>query len=185
MAQAHALADAGPVRALVAALDGPHRGVLHAWRQPPGQPRQTSTDLTLTDNPEDGGRGKAGEAIRAARAGSLSMQEMLRSVLAAQIIIPLAEPPVMDGARLLSWKPATVSKDADGEQFVVVFTDEELDAKYAKWRPEYPFRLRVGGDWLITVLPPAHGILFNLGGGEIMVEWPARGIQAHRADQQP
>lgn len=133
-------------------------------------------------NPEDGGRGKAGEAIRAARAGHLPMQEMLRSILATQVIVPLADPPVMDGARLLSWKPATVSRDADGEQFLVVFTDEELDVKYARWRPEYPFRLHVTADWLITVLPAGHGIVFNLGGGDIMLEWPARGILAHRAD---
>ena len=111
------------------------------------------------------------------------MQQMLRSVLAAQIIIPLAEQPVMDGARLLSWKPATVTRDADGAQFVVVFTDEELDGKYAKWRPEYPYRLRVTGDWLITTLPAGHGIVVNLGGGEIMFEWPAAGIQAYRAEQ--
>jgi len=133
-------------------------------------------------NPEDGGRGEAGEAIRAAWAGRLSTREMLRSVLAAQVMIPLAEPPVTDGARLLSWKPATVSRDADGEQFVVVFTDEELDGKYAKWRPEYPYRLRVGADWLIAVLPAGHGIIFNLGGGEIMFEWPASEILAYQAD---
>ena len=112
------------------------------------------------------------------------MQQMLGSILAAQVIVPLADPPVMDGAHMLSWKPATVSRDADGAQFVVVFTDEELDGKYARWRPEYAYRLRVGADWLITVLPTGHGIVFNLGGGDIMFEWPASGIQAHRADHQ-
>lgn len=135
------------------------------------------------NNPEDGGRREASAAIRAARAGQLSTQEMLRTVLAAQISVPLAEPPVMDGARLLSWKPATVSRDADGEQFLVVFTDEELDVKYARWRPEYSYRLRVGADWLTAVLPAGHGIIFNLGGGEIMFEWPASGILAYRPDQ--
>jgi hypothetical protein len=128
----------------------------------------------LTNNPEDGGRREADEAIRAARAGSLPTQQMLSAILATQVSIPLAEPPVMDGAQLLSWKPATVSRDADGQQFLVVFTDKELDVKYGKWRPEYPYRLRVGADWLITVLPAGHGVLFNLGGGDIMFEWPAR-----------
>lgn len=145
----------------------------------------TNRTRPLTNTLEDGGRREAGEAIRAARAGSLSTQQMLRSVLATQVIIPLAEPPVMAGARMLSWKPATVSRDADGQQFVIVFTDEELDGKYARWRPEYPYRLRVGADWLITVLPAGHGIVFNLGGGEIMFEWPASGILAHRADHEP
>lgn len=112
------------------------------------------------------------------------MQEMLRTVLATQVSIPLAEQPVMDGARLISWKPATVSRDADGEQFVVVFTDEELDGKYARFRPEYPYRLRTGADWLIATLPAGHGILVNLGGGEIMFEWPARGIQAYCAEHE-
>jgi hypothetical protein len=138
----------------------------------------------LTNNLKDGGRAEAGEAIRAARAGRLPTQQMLQSILATQVIVPLAEPPVMDGARLLSWRPATVSKDANGEQFVVVFTDEELDVKYARWRPEYPYRLRVGADWLIAVLPAGHGIVFNLGGGEIMFEWPARDILAYGADPQ-
>lgn len=133
-------------------------------------------------NPEDGGRGAATEAIRAARAGQRSTQEMLGAVLAAQVSIPLAEPPVMDGARLLSWKPATVSRDADGAQFLVVFTDDELDGKYARWRPEYSYRLRTGADWLINVLPAGHGILFNLGGGDILFEWPADGILAYRTD---
>ncbi len=109
---------------------------------------------------------------------------MLQSILAAQVSIPLAEQPVMEGARLISWKPATVSKDADGEQFLVVFTDLELDGKYAHFRPEYPYRLRVGADWLITVLPAGHGIVFNLGGGDIMFEWPASGILAHRANHE-
>jgi hypothetical protein len=136
------------------------------------------------NNPEDGGRLEAGEAIRAARAGHLPAQQMLQTILATQVIVPLADPPVMDGARMLSWKPATVSRDADGEQFVVVFTDEELDGKYARWRPEYAFRLRVGADWLISVLPAGHGIVFNLGGGDIMFEWPATSIQAHRAEYQ-
>lgn len=135
-------------------------------------------------NPEDGGRGEASEAIRAARAGHLPMQQMLSSILAAQVIVPLADPPVMDGARMLSWKPATVSRDADGQQFVVVFTDEKLDGQYGKWRPEYAYRLRVGADWLITVLPAGHGIVFNLGGGETMFEWPARDILAYRADHE-
>lgn len=134
-------------------------------------------------NPEDGGRGAANEAIRTARAGQLPVQEMLRAVLTAQVSVPLAEPPVMDGARLLSWKPATVNRDADGQPFLVVFTDAELDAKYAKFRPEYPYRLRVGADWLITALPAGHGVIFNLGGGDIMFEWPAPGIQAYRAEQ--
>jgi len=135
------------------------------------------------NNPETG-RSDASEAIRAARAGSLSTEQMLNAVLAAKVSIPLAEPPVMEGARLLSWKPATVTRDTDGEQFIVVFTDDKLDGQYAKWRPEYPIRLRVDGDWLVGVLPAGHGIIFNLGGGEILFEWSARDILAHRADRQ-
>lgn len=160
---------------------------MHAWNAAAGQRAAVRHQPTrpLTNNPEDGGRAEARKAIRAARAGQLPIQQMLSSVLAAQVIVPLAEPPVMDGARMLSWKPATVTRDADGQQFLVVFTDEELDGKYAKWRPEYPYRLRVAGDWLLTTLPAGHGIVFNLGGGEIMFEWPAGGILAHRGEQEP
>lgn len=137
------------------------------------------------NNPETGTRSDAGEAIRAARAGSLAREQLLSALLTAKVSVPLAEPPVMEGARLLSWKPATVTRDADGEQFIVVFTDEKLDGQYAKWRPEYPIRLRVDGDWLVSVLPAGHGVIFNLGGGEILFEWPADDIAAYRANPEP
>ncbi|MBB4634727.1 SseB family protein [Longimicrobium terrae] len=136
------------------------------------------------NNPEDGNRSDATDAIRAARAGTLPVEQMLSTLLAAKVSVPLAEPPVMEGARMLSWKPATVTRDTDGEQFIVVFTDDKLDGQYAKWRPEYPIRLRVGGDWLMTVLPAGHGIIFNLGGGEILFEWSARDIQAYPTGRQ-
>jgi hypothetical protein len=133
-------------------------------------------------NPEDDGMREADEAIRAAQAGRLSMQEMLRSILAAPVLVPLADPPVIEGDRMLSWKPATVTRSDDGEQFVLVYTDEKLDRDYFERRPDYLYRLKVRADWLITVLPAGHGIAFNVGGVENVLEWPARGILAYRSD---
>jgi hypothetical protein len=131
---------------------------------------------------EDGGMGAADEAIRAARVGRLSMHQMLRSILAAQVLVPVADPPLIEGGRMLSWKPATVTRADDGEQFVLVYTDEKLDRDYFERQPEYLYRLKVRLDWLITVLPAGRGIAFNVGGVENALEWPVRGILAYRSD---
>lgn len=109
------------------------------------------------------------------------MEQMLRAILAAQVLVPLAEPPLIADNHIRSWKPATVTRRDDGEQFVLAFTDEELDNDYFKRRPDYPYRLKVSADWLIGVLPAGHGIAFNVG-GENILEWPARGIMAYLSD---
>jgi hypothetical protein len=166
--------------AFFSSLDRMHVRTRPPTTAPAAHPRY----LALMNNPETGTSSEAGEAIRAARAGTLPLEHMLSALLAAKVSVPLAEPPVMEGARMLSWKPATVTRDTDGQQFVVVFTDHKLDGQYAKWRPEYPIRLRVDGDWLMPVLPAGHGIIFNLGGGEILFEWSARDILAYQAGRQ-
>jgi hypothetical protein len=46
------------------------------------------------------------------------------SVLKAQVFVLLSAPPVMNGTSLQSWKPVTVTNQADGARFMVAFTNE-------------------------------------------------------------
>jgi hypothetical protein len=54
---------------------------------------------------------QAHAAIRDARAGRISVPQMLRSVIAAQVIVPLADAPGMDGKSITHWKPAIVTSE--------------------------------------------------------------------------
>jgi len=80
------------------------------------------------------------------------------------------------------WKPATVTKQANGAQYLVAFTDKELMDVFAKTNDKYSFAYRVEGTWLLNVLPDGHGIAFNLG-SDNGVEWPVEGIAAYKAAQ--
>ena len=51
------------------------------------------------------------QAIELARQGRISVKEMLDRLASANLFVPLAEPPLMDGQRVRSWKPATLSKN--------------------------------------------------------------------------
>ena len=125
---------------------------------------------------------EANSAICAARAGRMSQSAMLGTVLASHVSVPLAKPLVTDGDRLVSWAPASVTTENDGEQFVPVFTDETLDRAYWKSYPEHGYRFQVQAGWLLDVLPPGHGLAFNIGGQENTLLWPARGILAYKQD---
>jgi hypothetical protein len=107
---------------------------------------------------------------------------MLRSVLGAQVLVPLADPPVMDGKSIARWKPATVTKQATGGQFLVAFTDESLVSAFSKDNPDHSFAFLVDTLWILDVLPPDHGIAFNVGGNNGF-EWPAEGISAYKAER--
>lgn len=124
---------------------------------------------------------EADAAIREARAGRLSVPKMLHSVMEAQLLVPLAEPPVLEGNSVASWKPATVSKQANGAQFLVVFTDETRSSRFATGNPEHSYVLLVDARWVLDALPPGHGIAFNPA-GDNGFEWTAEGISAYRAD---
>jgi hypothetical protein len=120
-------------------------------------------------------------AIRDGRAGRISVQQMLRLLGAAQVLVPLADPPVINGTSIASWKPATITKEADGSQFVLAFTSEALIGAFSKRNPAHSFAFLVEMSWLLKVLPQAQGVVFNLGGANGF-EWPASGIAAYKLD---
>ena len=132
-----------------------------------------------SSDPDGRSTEKADTAIRDARAGRITVPQMLHSVLAAQVIVPLAEPPVMDGASVTRWKPATVSKQANGAQFLVAFTDRKLATAFSENNREHSFALLVDAAWVLSVLPEGHGIAFNVG-GDNGFEWTAEGISAYK-----
>jgi hypothetical protein len=128
-------------------------------------------------NVED--RTRAAEvAIRDGRAGRISVPQMLRLLGAAQVLVPLADPPVMNDASVVRWKPATITKKTDGSQFVLAFTSKALIDAFSKGDPAHSFAFLVEVAWLLNVLPQAHGLVFNLGGTNGF-EWPASGIAAY------
>jgi hypothetical protein len=131
---------------------------------------------------EGKGTREADAAIRDARAGRISVPQMLQSVLAAQIYVPLSDPPVIEGKTITRWKPATVTKQADGTQFLVAFTDPALMTAFLKNSPEHSFGFVVEASWVMRVLPPGHGIAFNVG-GDNGFEWNADGISAYKSAQ--
>ena len=128
------------------------------------------------------GTAEADAAINEARQGRLPVEDMLRAVLAAQVLVPLAEAPQMEGDRIAHWNPATVTKRADGSLYHVVFTDAEVAAAYVKGNPQHPYVLLVEASWLVRILPPTHGIAFNLG-SENSFEWGAEGIAELRSQR--
>ena len=126
------------------------------------------------------GTAEADAAINEARQGKLSVEDMLRAVLAAQVLVPLAEPPKMEGDRIAFWNPATITKRADGSLYHVAFTDPQTAAAYVKGNPSHAYVLLVEASWLAQIVPPGQGIAFNLG-SENSFEWGAEGVAEHRA----
>jgi hypothetical protein len=122
----------------------------------------------------------ADSAILDARQGRKSTHAMLKSILAAQVAVPLAEPPLMNGTSVQSWKPAKITKQTDGGQFLTVFTNEAAMTAFSNANPEYSHYLWVDAQWVLDRLQPHHGIVFNLG-TENGFEWSAEGIAAFKA----
>jgi hypothetical protein len=123
-------------------------------------------------------------AILDARAEKISISEMLNIILTSQVLIPLAEPPEIEERILKSWNPATVTEQNENTQFVVAFSNKELASDFYKSNPSHTYEFFVNTQWLLSVLPENHGIIFNLG-GESNFEWSANGIVAFlaQADQ--
>jgi hypothetical protein len=105
---------------------------------------------------------------------------MLQKVLAAQIYVPLAEAPLVEGNNISNWKPATITRPLDGSRFLVAFTDPVLMNAFAKSNPTYSFAFLTDTSWIVRALPVGHGIVFNLG-GDNGFEWNAQGISEVQA----
>jgi hypothetical protein len=126
---------------------------------------------------------EASTAIREARVGRVPIPEMLRSILAAQVLVPLAAPPVLEGNSVKSWRPATLTKQDGGAQFLVAFTDTSLADNFFRSSPEHTYGFLVDVQWLLSALPKDHGIVFNIGDSEINFEWSADGISEYQQDR--
>ena len=122
---------------------------------------------------------EAHAALQDARAGKITITQMLDLLLTAQVSVPLATMPKMEGDIMKSWNPATLTRATAGAQFLVAFTDGALLAAFSQQNPGYSLGLAVNTAWLLTVLPPAHGIVFNPGSASTM-EWTADGIAQFR-----
>jgi len=123
----------------------------------------------------------AREAIELARQGRIPVQEMLGFLVASNLFIPLVEPPSMDAEIIKSWKPATVSKE-DGSQWLVAFTDAEFSAHFTKYNQNYSHGMSVQAQWLLRAVPPAHGLVVNMGTPDSMFEWSADGLSSYKAN---
>ena len=121
------------------------------------------------------------EAIQLARQGRISVKEMLSTLVASSLFVPLAAPPEMDGENIKSWKPATVSK-GDGSQWLVTFTDAEVCAHFLQQNAGYSHGLRVDARWVLRALPPGHGLVVNMSTPESMFEWNAEGLSRYMAE---
>ena len=132
-----------------------------------------------SDPPSEPAALSAHAAIQEARAGRLSVQEMIASLAKSSLFIPLAAPPKMDGEAIRAWKPSTVSKP-DGSQWIAAFTLPELASEFCKQSPAFSYGISVGTKWLLQALPPAHGIVINIGTTQGF-EWSAAGISEYKA----
>ena len=133
---------------------------------------------------EGKGTREADAAIREARAGRMSVPDMVKVVVAAQVYVPLAAEPVMEGNKITRWKPATITKQADGSKLLVAFTDQKLLTAFSRKAAEYPVAFLADVGWILGALPPAHGIGFNLD-GENWFEWTAEAVAVHRSGAKP
>jgi hypothetical protein len=124
-------------------------------------------------------RVSAHDAIQEARAGRLSIGEMLSCLAEGSLVVPLAAPPKMAGQAVVAWEPCTISKP-DGSQWLAAFTEQELASEFGKQAPAYSYGMSIGTRWLLDVLPPDHGIVINVGTTEGF-EWSAAGIAEYKA----
>jgi hypothetical protein len=62
----------------------------------------------------------------------------------------------------------------------VAFTENSLASNFSRSSPEHTHGILVDVQWLLTVLPKGHGIVFNIGSNETNFEWGAEGIAAYQ-----
>jgi hypothetical protein len=113
-------------------------------------------------------------AVTLLQEGKISDVEALPILVAGFITVPLAKEPERDGTNIKKWAPVTVSKP-DGSQWVVAFRNEEAHLAYVE-RNNYPFALTTNTDWVLSALPPEHGLVLNIGTKHLL-EWSAEGIR--------
>jgi hypothetical protein len=116
---------------------------------------------------------EADALLRAFRAGQMAPETMLGALMGAQVGVLLADHPIMEDDRIVSWKPVT-GANAAGAQFVLAFTDRDFMTNVSH-TTGCTVGLMVTVDWLTSMLPPEHGLRFN-DDGENALEWGHEGI---------
>jgi hypothetical protein len=122
----------------------------------------------------------AHQAIRLAKQGRMPGKELLDHLVAGKLAVPTSELPQIEGGVITGWRPATASK-ADGSQWLIAFTLPELASAYCGREPEHGFYFDVDARWVLKMLPPQYGIVFNLR-TEDMFEWNAQGRAKYEKD---
>ncbi len=120
------------------------------------------------------------EALRAAKQGKISSQEMLTILAAGQLVVPVAELPRIENGVITGWRPATVSK-ADGSQWLLAYTSADLAAAFSQSEPAYPLQMSTTTAWIVETLPATWGIVLNLR-TEDMITWNAAGVAKFKKD---
>jgi SseB protein N-terminal domain len=121
------------------------------------------------------------QAIVMAKSGQLPVQEMLKRLVSGALFIPLAEPMSDPSPLGFKWKPATVTKSADGTQWLIAFTDSALASKFSKDNRGFTYGFCVDTEWVLNAIPPAHGLLVNAESDK-MFEWNAEGLSRYKRD---
>src|SRR6478609_7618825 len=116
----------------------------------------------------------ADRAIQLARSGQISVDIMLQDISRSLILIPLSSPPTMDGDRLISWHPSTMT-GPDGAKYFVAFTQRNAHDAFVEQNPAYGYAFEVNPLWVLRHLPSDHGVLFNVHTPNGF-EWRAEGV---------
>lgn len=119
------------------------------------------------------------EALCNARAGTLSVEQLVHAVAAGAVVVPLAGP-MPEDAESGSWQPITMTKRDDGSQWLVVFTNAARAAEFARATPGVTDAIEARTAWVMKVMPPDHGLLCNPGSDDCF-EWSSAGLAAYQA----
>jgi len=107
-------------------------------------------------------------------------REHIAQLVAGKVSVPVADMPRIEYARLTGWHPATASR-ADGSQWMIAFTTEELASRFCDVHPEFGFYITVDTQWALQSMPDGHGIVFDLG-SDSMFSWNAQGLAKYKKD---
>lgn len=122
----------------------------------------------------------AHRAIRESKQGRLHPREMLQQLVAGKVVVPASDLPDLQEGRITGWRPALLGK-ADGSRWLVAFTSADGASAWMKQQPEYGFHVDVDTRWVLQVLGPEYGIVFNIGSAE-QLEWSAQGLAKYKHD---
>lgn len=98
-------------------------------------------------------------AIMKFREDKISEGQVLARLMAGFIIVPLFDEPEREGFNIKRWAPAIFVKP-NGSEWAVVFTDSKAHVAFAD-KNNYHYALTISTEWVLDVLPPERGLMFN------------------------